>query len=666
MKTVTKHSLWVSGLSLLLCAALLLGTTFAWFTDSVTNTGNVITAGTLSIGASAYDVDTSKDTYQFAGINNGQAFGFKGDGQDLKAENCPPILSEPRWEPGVSNAKLLTVSNNGSLAANIRLSFDVEDNGLQDALWFDFIQVEPVQGSFVKRPMSELNTLAQSMVIPLNGGESVSFILVYGMDEQADNAFQGKSFSADVTVMATQASKEEDGFGSSDYDAAADGAPDHPEWATGGTAQVTKPADGWAEETVVSVPGASVTVPDDAISGSANALKLTVIRQDGPSAGGNVPVQDGQGAQYYDIALTGLNDGNTLPVSVQMQVGAKRTNVKLFSGTDEIPFTYDAATGLLTFSTASFGPFAVVYDLPWDGSVDAEGLEANTNAAAKTVTVDTPAQLAALAQKVNAGTTYAGYTVTLTRDMDLSGANWTPIGVNGKMFRGAFDGGDHVIFGLQAVNNLAYGNGFFGNIAAATVRNVTIDGAFVSRYGSSSGSISGNVYGIVSAYAYGNVTFENVHVKNSSIRGYGKVGAVLGMAAEPGSSVTALKNCTVENVSVTVAYNGGGLIGLAQNVVELTGCTTEKVEAHLADSASKYVDVDTTATQYVDGQPTGKTMPVKGKFWVYPYQGVDLHYAAWGDYYTDYYYEMETETTGWKLEGVEGNAYIADGLCHNK
>ena len=226
----------------MLCTALLLGTTFAWFTDSVTNTGNVITAGTLSIGASAYDVDTSKDTYQFAGINNGQAFGFKGDGQDLKAENCPPILSEPRWEPGVSNAKLLTVSNNGSLAANIRLSFDVEDNGLQDALWFDFIQVEPVQGSFVKRPMSELNTLAQSMVVPLNGGESVSFILVYGMDEQADNAFQGKSFSADVTVMATQASKEEDGFGSSDYDAAADGTPDHPEWATGGTAQVTKPA----------------------------------------------------------------------------------------------------------------------------------------------------------------------------------------------------------------------------------------------------------------------------------------------------------------------------------------------------------------------------------------------------------------------------------------
>lgn len=72
----TKHSLWASGLSLLLCMALLLGTTFAWFTDSVTNTGNVITAGTLSIGASAYDVDTSKDTYQFAGINNGQAFGF--------------------------------------------------------------------------------------------------------------------------------------------------------------------------------------------------------------------------------------------------------------------------------------------------------------------------------------------------------------------------------------------------------------------------------------------------------------------------------------------------------------------------------------------------------------------------------------------------------------
>ena len=38
----TKKSLLASGLSLLVCAALLVGTTFAWFTDSVTNKGNSI------------------------------------------------------------------------------------------------------------------------------------------------------------------------------------------------------------------------------------------------------------------------------------------------------------------------------------------------------------------------------------------------------------------------------------------------------------------------------------------------------------------------------------------------------------------------------------------------------------------------------------------------
>ena len=45
----TKKSLIFSALSLLLCCALLAGTTFAWFTDSVTNTGNKIQAGNLEI-----------------------------------------------------------------------------------------------------------------------------------------------------------------------------------------------------------------------------------------------------------------------------------------------------------------------------------------------------------------------------------------------------------------------------------------------------------------------------------------------------------------------------------------------------------------------------------------------------------------------------------------
>ncbi len=45
----TRKSLWAAGFALLVCILLLIGTTFAWFTDSVSNRGNKIQAGNLSM-----------------------------------------------------------------------------------------------------------------------------------------------------------------------------------------------------------------------------------------------------------------------------------------------------------------------------------------------------------------------------------------------------------------------------------------------------------------------------------------------------------------------------------------------------------------------------------------------------------------------------------------
>ena len=218
----TKKSLLASGLSLLVCFALLLGTTFAWFTDSVTNSGNQITAGTLGITATAYDLDksnTSGQSYQFDGINNGQPFYFEQDGQNLD-DGAAPIINNTNWEPGQSNAKLVTVTNSGDLATKIKLEFDVTDGGLMNALWFDFIQVDQngVTGQFVRRPMTELTTLADQTEVSVSADQSVSFILVYGMNETAGNEYQNKTFSANVTILATQDTVEQDGFGNSDYD----------------------------------------------------------------------------------------------------------------------------------------------------------------------------------------------------------------------------------------------------------------------------------------------------------------------------------------------------------------------------------------------------------------------------------------------------------------
>lgn len=188
-------------------------------TDSVTNTDNQIQAGTLNITATAASVDKTKDTFTISGVNGGRAFGF-GEPQDV--ENGTPIITQSNWEPGQSNAKLLTVTNNGSLAAKVTLEFDIHDDGLMDALWFDFVRVGTdgsIAGTFTRRPMSQLQTISQGLdvSVPADGG-SVQFILLYGMNEEAGNTYQGLQFQADVTILATQDTVETDGFGNTDYD----------------------------------------------------------------------------------------------------------------------------------------------------------------------------------------------------------------------------------------------------------------------------------------------------------------------------------------------------------------------------------------------------------------------------------------------------------------
>ena len=260
-----------------------------------------------------------------------------------------------------------------------------------------------------------------------------------------------------------------------------------------------------------------------------------------------------------------------------------------------------------------------------------------------------PAQLYKFAEMANAdqGKKYfSNATVKLDADIDLAGENWVPVNLfSASKF--TFDGQGHTISNMVATNDVRYGNGFFSNLVVAAVRNVTFDKAEVSRYGFDQG-FGGNVYGIVSGYAYGATVFENVHVSDSAIGAYGKVGGILGMAAD-GAGITSFENCSVTNTSVIGCYNCGGLIGLAQNLVTLKDYTVDNVTwTAPASEAENYIELDTTLTD-----KNGNLVLVKGIYWKYS----DWYYAAWGDYYTDHYYEDIEVASGGQL---------ADGLCHNK
>lgn len=89
----TKRSMLISGLCLLLTAVMLMGSTFAWFTDSVTNEGNKIEAGTLDIS-------------------------LNGDSEEVLFHSDDFL-----FEPGRSQMNTVTVSNVGTLWLKYTMSF---------------------------------------------------------------------------------------------------------------------------------------------------------------------------------------------------------------------------------------------------------------------------------------------------------------------------------------------------------------------------------------------------------------------------------------------------------------------------------------------------------------------------------------------------------------
>lgn len=111
MKT-TKKSLIACGLSVLVCCALLVGTTFAWFTDSVTNKGNRIEAGNLKVDLL---MDKAEDG-NYTSIANGTG--------DIFSEEAGNGIN---WEPGKTEIVYLAVQNKGSLAINYNLLLDIID-----------------------------------------------------------------------------------------------------------------------------------------------------------------------------------------------------------------------------------------------------------------------------------------------------------------------------------------------------------------------------------------------------------------------------------------------------------------------------------------------------------------------------------------------------------
>ena len=162
-----------------------------------------------------------------------------------------------------------------------------------------------------------------------------------------------------------------------------------------------------------------------------------------------------------------------------------------------------------------------------------------------------------VAKLVNGGKT--DINITLDKNIDLTGKDWTPIGTDyDNSYKGTFDGGGHTITGLTFTTNDEYA-GLFGWLnRAGTVKNVVMEGVQITShqiYGGSIGGVVGSGWG----------TIENCSV-SGSVSGTVYVGGVVGV--QIGGSITGCSSSATVKGTVDV----GGVAGQTNSSATLTAC----------------------------------------------------------------------------------------------
>ena len=218
----------VSSLIMILtCCLFFAGTTFAWFSDSVTSNNNVITAGTLDI-----ELEASYDGSTWFDVN----------------EDTEILSASDLWEPGFTKVVYFKVKNNGSL--DLKYSFNVsivmensatnvygEEFKLSDYLKYgsasalEELEVLSGRAAYVaacENQLAPANSLTPNGAVKLEAAEAHYGWLAITMPTSVGNEANtmpgtaAPSLQVGFNLVASQVNSEEDSFGP-DYDADANG-----------------------------------------------------------------------------------------------------------------------------------------------------------------------------------------------------------------------------------------------------------------------------------------------------------------------------------------------------------------------------------------------------------------------------------------------------------
>lgn len=369
----TKKALALSIISLVVCVSMLVGTTFAWFTDSVTSGQNTIVSGNLDV--ELYYADKVTADANGADTTNWQ-----------KVTSTTDIFGYNLWEPGFTKVAYFKVVNEGSLALKYKLSADVYDEVVGKTEAGDDI----VLSNYIKTALVDVDATRDEILAMEGTNLRASFGMsaehltagaskVVGMalwmpttvgNEANHNGTNVPSITFGINLIATQDTVESDSFGS-DYDTEAV-YPNitFPSIVTGNKA-VDKTGNTTNYEIHLYSPElnddgeyasqGSVDVPKDAVDPNADEIEIVIKKLS--EADSSVPVGSNEEATTLDITVEGIKAGNTTPITVTAHIGKNLGNIKLYHKNQQIDYiSYSNSNGILVFTTTSFSPFTVVYD----------------------------------------------------------------------------------------------------------------------------------------------------------------------------------------------------------------------------------------------------------------------------------------------------------------
>ena len=177
-RNVKFTSLMMSLVAIIVLFAMLIGSTFAWFTDSVSSNGNIIKSGKLDI--EMLWADGKEDP------NNA---GWKDASQGA-------IFNYDNWEPGFAEVRHIKIKNAGTLALKYRVSIvaNGEVSNLADVI--DVYYVDPAMQVLDRTAFAGADNIGTLINVLGAMGETASGNLMAGDDHTITLALKMREMQA--------------------------------------------------------------------------------------------------------------------------------------------------------------------------------------------------------------------------------------------------------------------------------------------------------------------------------------------------------------------------------------------------------------------------------------------------------------------------------------